>query len=78
MFKLDSLYKMNKEERLKYMLLLLKGQLSSEVDNIANLSNATGIIKACIEKINWVGFYIAKKNTLVLGPFQGLPACNRI
>ncbi|MDY0235166.1 MAG: GAF domain-containing protein [Gudongella sp.] len=78
MFKLENIYKMNEEERLKYMLLLLKGQLSSEKDNIANLSNASGIINACIERINWVGFYILKGNTLVLGPFQGLPACNRI
>ncbi len=78
MFKLDSIKKMNTEERYKYMLILLKGQLSSEIDDLANISNATGIIKACIDRINWAGFYILRKNELVLGPFQGLPACNRI
>lgn len=78
MFKLDNLTKMDKEERLKYMLLLLKGQLSSEKDSLANISNATGIINACIDRINWVGFYLLKDSSLVLGPFQGLPACNRI
>lgn len=78
MFKLENLVEMNSEERLKYMVILLKGQVSSENDNIANLSNATGIINACMERINWVGFYLVKNKTLVLGPFQGLPACNRI
>lgn len=78
MFKLDNIHNMNKEERLKYMLLLLKGQLSSENDNLANLSNATGIINVCIDRLNWAGFYFLKDDILVLGPFQGLPACNRI
>lgn len=78
MFKLDPIKNMNEEERLKYMLLLLKGQLSSEKDDLANVSNTTGIINACIENLNWAGFYILRGDELVLGPFQGLPACNRI
>ncbi|HSH37034.1 GAF domain-containing protein [Schnuerera sp.] len=78
MFKLDPIKKMDEEERLKYMNMLLKSQLSSEKDNLANLSNATGIIMACIDRLNWAGFYILRGKELVLGPFQGLPACNRI
>ena len=78
MFKLEPIKKMNEEERLKYMNILLKGQLSSEKDNLANISNATAIINACIDNINWAGFYFLKEDELVLGPFQGLPACNRI
>lgn len=78
MFKLDVIKNMNKEERLKYMLILLKGQLSSEKDNLANICNVTGIIMACVDNLNWAGFYIIRDNELVLGPFQGLPACNRI
>ena len=78
MFKLDPIKKMNQEERLKYMLILLKGQLSSEKDNLANVSNATGIIMACVDRLNWAGFYMMRGDELVLGPFQGLPACNRI
>lgn len=78
MFKLDAIKNMNEEERLKYMLILLKGQLSSEKDNLANVSNVTGIIMSCIDNLNWAGFYILRDNELVLGPFQGLPACNRI
>ena len=78
MFKLDPIKKMNEEERLKYMLILLKGQLSSEKDDLANISNITGIINACVDNLNWAGFYILREDELVLGPFQGLPACNRI
>ena len=78
MFKLDPIKNMNEEERLRYMIMLLRGQLSSEKNNLANVSNATGIINACIDKLNWAGFYILRDGVLVLGPFQGLPACNRI
>ena len=78
MFKLDPIKNMNDEERLKYMNMLLKGQLSSETDDLANLSNASAIIMACVERLNWAGFYIMREDELVLGPFQGLPACNRI
>ena len=69
---------MNDRERLKYMLVLSKGQISSEADPLANISNVTGIIKVCIENLNWAGFYFLRDDELVLGPFQGLPACNRI
>lgn len=78
MFNLEPLESMSDEQRYKYMLILLKGQLSSEEDDLANISNATGIIMASIERLNWAGFYILRGEELVLGPFQGLPACNRI
>jgi L-methionine (R)-S-oxide reductase len=78
MFKLEPIKKMNTEERYKYMLTLLKGQLSSEKDDLANISNTTSIIMACVDRLNWAGFYILREGQLVLGPFQGLPACNRI
>lgn len=77
-FKLNAIEKMDREERLKYMIMLTKGQVSSEENDLANISNVTGIIKACIEDLNWAGFYFLRGNTLILGPFQGLPACNRI
>jgi GAF domain-containing protein len=78
MFKLEGIEKMNKEQKLSYMLILLEGQLSSEKDILANLSNATAIIKTVMNGLNWAGFYFMKNDELVLGPFQGLPACNRI
>lgn len=78
MFKLEPLKKMNDVEKYKYMLILLKGQLSSETDNLANISNASAIVITCMKRLNWAGFYILREDELVLGPFQGLPACNRI
>ncbi len=78
MFDLKPLENKSQEEKYKYMLFLMKGQLRGEEDALANLSNATAIIKACAENLNWAGFYLLKDGVLVLGPFQGLPACNRI
>lgn len=78
MIKLKGIEKMTNEQKYKYMLILLEGQLSSEKNDLANLSNAAAIIKAVIDKLNWAGFYILRENTLVLATFQGLPACNRI
>lgn len=78
MIKLDALTRMSVEEKYRYMILLIEGQLSSEKDSLANLSNVSAIIKAVMENTNWAGFYILKNEELVLGPFQGLPACNRI
>ncbi len=78
MFKLEPIKNMNEEERLKYMNMLVRSQLSSEDNHLANISNITGIIMACVDKLNWAGFYFLRNDVLVLGPFQGLPACNRI
>nr|WP_205911036.1 GAF domain-containing protein [Clostridium sporogenes] len=60
------------------MLLFLKGQLIDEKDIISNLSNASSIIMALTDNLSWAGFYLMKDGELVLGPFQGMPACNRI
>lgn len=78
MIKLNGIEKMTNEQKYKYMLIVLEGQLSSEKNDLANISNAAAIIKAIMDKLNWVGFYMLRDNSLVLGTFQGLPACNRI
>lgn len=52
--------------------------IESETDFIANLSNLSALLNMMLEDINWVGFYLVKDEELVLGPFQGLPACVRI
>lgn len=78
MIRLNGIEKMTNEQKYKYMLILLEGQLSSEKNDLANLSNATAIIKAVMDRLNWAGFYVLRENTLVVGMFQGLPACNRI
>lgn len=56
----------------------LDALLAGENDRIANLSNASALLNQFLTDINWVGFYIMQENELVLGPFQGLPACVRI
>lgn len=62
------------EQLTKHLDALLDG----ENDLIANLSNASALLNYFLEDINWVGFYLMKDGELVLGPFQGLPACVRI
>lgn len=52
--------------------------IESETDLIANLSNISALLNMELERLNWVGFYLIKEGELVLGPFQGKPACVRI
>lgn len=52
--------------------------LEDETDLIANLANVSAALNDFLEDINWVGFYLYKEDQLVLGPFQGHPACVRI
>lgn len=50
--------------------------LTSDVsDLIANLSNVSALLNMELTDINWVGFYLLKDDKLILGPFQGKPAC---
>ncbi|WP_299725591.1 GAF domain-containing protein [uncultured Endozoicomonas sp.] len=52
--------------------------ISGEEDAIANLANISSLLYLSMRDVNWVGFYIVRGDTLVLGPFQGKPACTRI
>ena len=45
---------------------------------IANMANAAALLWHCMDTINWAGFYLLENDTLVLGPFQGKPACIEI
>lgn len=56
----------------------LDALLTGESDRIANFSNASALLNQFLTNINWVGFYVLQGEELVLGPFQGLPACVRI
>lgn len=56
----------------------LDALLTGETNAIANFSNASALLNQFFDQINWVGFYIMEDGELVLGPFQGLPACVRI
>jgi len=56
----------------------LESLLAGEPDPIANLANAAALVWEALPEINWAGFYLARGSELVLGPFQGRPACVRI
>jgi GAF domain-containing protein len=56
----------------------LAALLSGERDRIANLANASALLWQELADLNWAGFYLLKQGELVLGPFQGKPACVRI
>jgi GAF domain-containing protein len=56
----------------------LKGLVAGEPDAIANMANAAALIWETLPDLNWAGFYRNVGGELVLGPFQGRPACIRI
>ena len=56
----------------------LEGLVTGEPDPIANMANAAALIWETLPDLNWVGFYRNVDGELVLGPFQGRPACIRI
>jgi L-methionine (R)-S-oxide reductase len=56
----------------------LEGLLAGERDAIANAANMSALIFNAVPDLNWAGFYFLRGDTLVLGPFQGRPACVRI
>ena len=66
-----------KQEQYETLMPQIKGLLEGEMDLIANLANVAAALK---EQFGWfwVGFYLVKKDQLVLGPFQGPVACTRI
>jgi GAF domain-containing protein len=56
----------------------LAGLVQGENDFIANAANFSSLIYHALPDVNWAGFYIVRDRELVLGPFQGKPACVRI
>jgi len=56
----------------------LDALLTGEGDATANAANAAAAIYHSLPRLNWAGFYFLRDDTLVLGPFQGRPACTRI
>jgi L-methionine (R)-S-oxide reductase len=56
----------------------LRALLEGESDAIANAANATSLVYHGLPEVNWVGFYFFKGGQLVVGPFQGKPACTRL
>jgi L-methionine (R)-S-oxide reductase len=67
-----------KPELYRDLAASLSAMLEGETDAIANLSNASGLLAQALDGVNWCGFYLLRSGELVLGPFQGKPACVRI
>ncbi len=68
----------DKKKLYQYVNLKLTGLICEEQDALANLCNASALLWLLMEDINWVGFYLMKQGELVLGPFQGKPACTHL
>lgn len=66
-----------KEEKYQILFPQIKAIVDGEEDLVANLANIAACLKFTFEWL-WVGFYLVKKDELVLGPFQGPIACTRI
>jgi L-methionine (R)-S-oxide reductase len=60
------------------LISALEGLVSGETDPVANMANAAALIWETLPDLNWAGFYRNVDGELVLGPFQGRPACIRI
>lgn len=78
MLSLPQLDYQNKSVFYEDLRLAARGLVSGETDLIANCANLSALLFFSLPDINWAGFYFLKDNELVVGPFQGKPACVRI
>jgi GAF domain-containing protein len=68
----------SKPEQYAQLLAQARALLHGERDRIANAANLSALVYHALPQLNWVGFYFFDGTELVVGPFQGLPACVRI
>src|SRR5437764_5687221 len=68
----------SKIDRYDQLASQLSSLLAGERDLVANAANFSSLVFHALPDLNWAGFYFAKDGELVLGPFQGKPACMRI
>jgi L-methionine (R)-S-oxide reductase len=78
MFALESIPAASKSESLSGLLAQARALLEGERDATANAANLASLVFHALPGLNWAGFYWMKGGELVLGPFQGKPACVRI
>lgn len=71
-------YEGDRKTQYERVIRQLEALLEGETNQISNLANASALLNQFLDRINWVGFYLMEDGELVLGPFQGLPACVRI
>ena len=68
----------SKPEQYAQLLAQARALVHGERDRIANAANLSALVYHALPQLNWVGFYFFDGTELVVGPFQGLPACVRI
>lgn len=73
-----SAYPKDKQEMYQLLDSQLSALLDGETGLIPNLANASALLFQALEDINWAGFYLWTGTELLLGPFQGMPACVHI
>lgn len=78
MFKEEKINIQDKKIFYERLNICLQGLISEESYWLAGISNASALLYMMLSEINWSGFYLYKEGQLVLGPFQGKPACVRI
>jgi GAF domain-containing protein len=78
MFVANAITATSKAESYSDMNKQLQGLLEGERDFIANAANFSALLFNLLPDLNWAGFYLTRGNELILGPFQGKPACVRI
>ena len=77
-FQLSEQQSTSKLELYQNLVSQLRSLLAGERDFIANAANFASLLYHSLPELNWAGFYLLKDKELVLGPFQGKPACVRI
>ena len=78
MFATASLAHLSKTEQYRYLAQQARALMDGETDRIANAANMAALVMHSLSNLNWAGFYFYDGTELVLGPFQGKPACLRI
>jgi GAF domain-containing protein len=77
-FATSDLSKLSKPELYRELAGQIAALVRDETDPVANMANCAAVLFHSLPRLNWVGFYLLKGGELVLGPFQGQPACVRI
>lgn len=78
MFVTSDLTNLSKPELYRELTAQISAVIEGETDPVANMANCAALIFHALPDVNWAGFYLLKGGELVLGPFQGQPACVRI
>jgi L-methionine (R)-S-oxide reductase len=78
MFQAASLKSTDKAEQYRELAEQARGLLHGERDRVANAANFAALVYHALPDLNWAGFYFFDGSELVVGPFQGQPACVRI